>query len=60
MSQDVDSDGLKPIDPKRFSTLYRVIRDEKHSVVVTFGGGAVPGMAGNLALAYLLSSVSRK
>ena len=34
---------LEAIDPERFSTLRRMAADERHRVVVTFGGGAVPG-----------------
>jgi predicted acylesterase/phospholipase RssA len=36
------------------------VQDDNHRVVVTFGGGAVPGLAGNLALAHLLEQLEIK
>ena len=51
---------VDPIQPDRFTTLKRIIEDDKHRLVVSFGGGAVPGIAGNLALAYLLEQLDLK
>ncbi len=41
---------LAPLDPARYTTLARLVADEKTSFVVSLGGGSVPGLAGNIAL----------
>lgn len=48
---------LMPLDPRRFSTFVRLLADPKHRVVVSFGGGSVPGLAGNVALAGILEEL---
>lgn len=50
----------KPLDPDRFRTLRRLCADEKRRVVVSFGGGALPGLAGNLALARIFEELDLK
>lgn len=57
MSADRLLAGLPELDKGRFSTLRRLIADEQHRVVVSFGGGAAPGLAGNLALTHLLDQL---
>lgn len=46
-----------PVDPARYSTLQRLVCDEQHRVVVSFGGGSLAGLCGNLALARLLEEL---
>ena len=48
------------VDRERFTTLERLVKDEGHRLVVSFGGGAVPGLAGNIGLAYLLEQLDLK
>ena len=45
---------IPAIDPARFTTLRRLVVDDGYRVVVSFGGGGVPGICINLALAELL------
>jgi hypothetical protein len=47
-----------PLDPDRYRTLRRLCEDEDRRVVVGFGGGALPGLSGNLALARILEELS--
>lgn len=51
---------LAPPDPRRFTTLVRLFSDPKHRVVVSFGGGSVPGLCGNVALARILEELDMK
>ena len=46
-----------PLDASRYSTLLRLVRDEGNRVVVSFGGGSIPGLSGNLALARILEEL---
>ena len=48
------------VDPDRFKTLTRMVTGGEYRLVVSFGGGAVPGLAGNLALAHLLEQIDLK
>ncbi|MBK8976006.1 MAG: patatin-like phospholipase family protein [Planctomycetes bacterium] len=47
----------EPLSPRRFSALRRMLADPRHKVVVSLGGGALPGLCGNLALAALLDEL---
>lgn len=49
--------GLPPLDPARYTTLRRIVTDPESRFVLSFGGGAVPGIAGNLALGLLLEQL---
>jgi predicted acylesterase/phospholipase RssA len=44
----------RTLDPARYDTLRRLMQDPRNRVVVSFGGGGVPGICANLALADLL------
>lgn len=48
---------LQPLEPERYTTLLRLVRDPKHRVVASFGGGSVPGLCGNLAFAKILEEL---
>ncbi|MEZ6016900.1 MAG: patatin-like phospholipase family protein [Planctomycetota bacterium] len=48
---------LVPIRVGRYRALRRMVESGQHRLVVSFGGGAVPGIAGNLALARLLEQL---
>ena len=39
-----------PIDPGRYTTLLRLAGSEDHRLVLSFGGGSLAGLCGNLAL----------
>lgn len=45
------------LDPARYDALRRLMQDERKRVVVSFGGGGVPGICCNLALADLLEKL---
>ena len=47
----------EPLNPERFSALRRMILDGGHRLVVSFGGGSLPGLCGNLALARILEEL---
>lgn len=47
------SPRVPALDPSRYTTLRRLVSDPRRRVVVSFGGGGVPGIAANLALAEL-------
>ena len=49
-----------PIDAAKYRTLTRLCRDSSRRVVISFGGGALPGLAGNLALARILEELDLK
>jgi len=49
---------LAPLEPQRYTTLMRLIRNPKHRVVICFGGGSVPGLCGNLAFAKILEELA--
>lgn len=51
---------LAPLEPARYTTLMRMIRDPKHRIVASFGGGSVPGLCGNLAFAKILEELGIK
>jgi predicted acylesterase/phospholipase RssA len=42
------------VDASRYDALRRLVQDPRKRVVVSFGGGGVPGISANLALAHLL------
>jgi predicted acylesterase/phospholipase RssA len=44
-------------DPSLYTTLERLVRDEDARVVVSLGGGSVPGLCGNVALAQVLEDL---
>lgn len=44
-------------DPKRYTTLQRLVTDKEYRTVVSFGGGSLAGLCGNLALAGLLEEL---
>ena len=46
-----------PLDPVRYTTLRRLVESDNHRLVVSFGGGAIPGLCGNLALARILEEL---
>jgi predicted acylesterase/phospholipase RssA len=46
-----------PLEPKLYSALKRLVTDGKHRLVVSFGGGSVPGLCGNVALARILEEL---
>jgi predicted acylesterase/phospholipase RssA len=48
---------LAPRDPSRYTTLLRLVRDPGSRVVVSLGGGSVPGLCGNIALVRLLEEL---
>lgn len=48
---------IDPLDPKRYGTLRRLVDDDDNRLVVGFGGGSIPGLAGNLALAAVLEEL---
>ena len=50
-------DAAAPLEPKRFAALRRMLTDDKHRVVLSLGGGALPGLAGNLALTRILEEL---
>lgn len=52
--------NLDSVNPDRFSTLRRMVEGGEHRLVVGFGGGGVPGIAGNLALAHLVDQLGLK
>jgi predicted acylesterase/phospholipase RssA len=45
------------LDRQRYGALRRLVEDEKHRFVVAFGGGSIPGLCGNLALARILEEL---
>jgi predicted acylesterase/phospholipase RssA len=45
------------VEPMRYSTLRRLISDPQHRTVVSFGGGSLAGLCGNLALAKILEEL---
>ncbi len=45
------------LEPKRFAALRRMLTDNRHRVVLSLGGGALPGLAGNLALTRILEEL---
>jgi predicted acylesterase/phospholipase RssA len=49
--------ALTPPDATRYSAFLRLATGGAHRVVVSFGGGALPGIAGNLGLAHLLEQL---
>ena len=46
------------LDPRLYSTLIRLATDGSHRFVVSLGGGSVPGISGNLALARILEELN--
>ncbi|MAG57183.1 MAG: hypothetical protein CMJ83_12895 [Planctomycetes bacterium] len=51
---------LGPLDPTRYTTLMRLVTDPQMRLVVAFGGGSVPGLCGNTALARILEELGIK
>jgi predicted acylesterase/phospholipase RssA len=49
-----------PPDRALYTTLERLVRDSGTRVVVSFGGGSVPGLCGNVALARVLEELDLK
>jgi hypothetical protein len=49
-----------PPDPADYSTFVRLLTNGNYRLVVSFGGGATPGLCGNLALARLLEELDLK
>lgn len=49
-----------PLEPARFQTIQRLARDPGHRLVVSFGGGSIPGLCGNLALVQILEELDLK
>lgn len=47
-----------PLNPDRYTVLRRKFTNEHHRVVIGFGGGALPGLCGNVALARILEELS--
>jgi predicted acylesterase/phospholipase RssA len=45
------------LDRRRYGTLRRLVEDGRHRFVVAFGGGSIPGLCGNLALARILEEL---
>ncbi len=45
------------LDPARYTTLRRLVTDDKHKFVVSFGGGSLSGLCGNSALAHILEEL---
>ncbi len=48
----------RPLDPERYVVLRRLFDDENNRVVIGFGGGSLPGLCGNVALARILEELS--
>jgi predicted acylesterase/phospholipase RssA len=46
-----------PLDPARYATLTRLVSDPDTRAVVSFGGGSLAGLCGNLALAQILEEL---
>lgn len=46
-----------PLDPNRYTVLRRLMEREDNKVVVSMGGGALPGLCGNIALAGILEEL---
>jgi predicted acylesterase/phospholipase RssA len=49
-----------PPDPADYSAFARLVTNENDRLIVSFGGGATPGLCGNLALARLLEELNLK
>lgn len=47
----------EPLRPERYTTLRRMVEDGDHRLVVAFGGGSLPGLCGNVALARILEEL---
>ncbi|MHC4077122.1 MAG: patatin-like phospholipase family protein [Planctomycetota bacterium] len=47
-----------PLNPERYTVLRRLFSEANHKVVVGLGGGALPGLCGNIALARILEELS--
>jgi hypothetical protein len=45
------------LDPADYSALLRLANDANHRLVVSFGGGSVPGLSANVALARILEEL---
>jgi len=48
----------RPLNPERYVVLRRLFEDENNRVVIGFGGGSLPGLCGNVALARILEELS--
>jgi predicted acylesterase/phospholipase RssA len=46
-----------PLDPDAYTALRRLATDGKHRLMVSLGGGSVPGLCGNVALARILEEL---
>ncbi len=46
-----------PLDPDRYTTLNRLIRERGFRLVISLGGGSVPGLCGNVALARIIEEL---
>ncbi|MBI4878065.1 MAG: patatin-like phospholipase family protein [Planctomycetes bacterium] len=46
-----------PLERARYETLLRMAADPKHRLVVSLGGGSLPGVCGNLALLSILEEL---
>lgn len=51
---------LAPLDRGNFSTLIRLASDGRHRLVVSFGGGSIPGLCGNIALTQIIEELDLK
>ncbi|MEO0479108.1 MAG: patatin-like phospholipase family protein [Planctomycetota bacterium] len=49
-----------PLKRERFSTIERMVRNDDYRVVLSLGGGALPGLAGNIALLRILEELDLK
>ncbi|MEM7199491.1 MAG: patatin-like phospholipase family protein [Planctomycetota bacterium] len=49
--------SAQPLDPARYTTLRRLVQDDQHRLVVSFGGGSMPGICGNTAFAQILEEL---
>jgi predicted acylesterase/phospholipase RssA len=56
-ADDAGPDLGSALDPARFQLLRRLVVEEKHRFVVSFGGGSVPALCGNIALAGILEEL---
>lgn len=45
------------LDPARYRTLLRLARDPEHRLVLSLGGGSIPGLSGNLALVRMIEEL---
>ena len=47
----------EPLDPARYCTLLRLAQDPEARLVISLGGGSLPGLCGNLALVRILEQL---